>query len=126
MKYHQHLLIDANVANPPKDEQTLKDWFTRLVKAVDMEMFHEPLAKYCDDPENRGITGMVWLTTSHSSIHFWDNCDTPFVKFDLYSCKEFTAETVLNLFQEFNPISLNYTTINRTSGEHIIEERGSL
>ncbi len=126
MDYHQHLLIDADVLFAPTNEEYLKDWFNRLVKAVNMEVFHEPLAKYCDDPDNQGITGMVWLTTSHASIHFWDSPEQPFVHFDLYSCKEFELETVLTLFKEFCPTKLHYMIIDRTNPPAVVTAEGTI
>lgn len=124
MKFHLHLLIDANINNPPKDAETAKDWLDRLVVALGMEKLGGPWATYCDDPENRGLTGQVWLTTSHSAFHFWDNCDQPFVKFDVYSCREYDVQTVLELFKEFEPVNGNFTVINRTSGDQLIEAQG--
>ena len=114
MKFHLHLLIDAKVNNPPKDEEATKAWFDRLIKAIDMEKFGGPWAKYCDDPENRGLTGQAWLTTSHTAIHAWDACEQPFLKFDVYSCKEFEVETVVNFLREFDIVAGSYTLIDRT------------
>lgn len=126
MNYHQHLLIDASVNNPPRDEESAKAWLSELVKAVDMEVFGGPYAQYCDDPCNQGLSGFIWLTTSHASFHFWDGAEQPFVKFDLYSCKEYKVETVLELFKVFAPKTLKYTVINRTTGEHVIDESGTI
>lgn len=126
MKFHLHLLIDANVNNPPRDEETARDWLDRLVVALGMEKLGGPWATYCDDPCNRGLTGQVWLTTSHSSFHFWDNCEQPFVKFDVYSCRDYDVATVLELFKEFEPVSGNYMVVNRTTGDQVIQEKGTL
>ncbi len=114
MKLHLHLSIDAKVNNPPRDEATAKDWLDRLVIALGMEKLGGPWAIYCDDPDNRGLTGQVWLTTSHSAFHFWDNCDQPFVKFCVYSCREYDIETVLELFKEFEPVSGAWTLMDRS------------
>jgi S-adenosylmethionine/arginine decarboxylase-like enzyme len=114
MDFHLHLLIDAEINNPPKDEQTAKSWLDRLVISLGMEKLGGPWATYCEDPDNRGLSGQIWLTTSHSSFHFWDNCDTPFVKLDVYSCKSYELETVLKLFEEFEPVKGSFTLINRS------------
>lgn len=114
MKLHLHMTIDAKVNNPPRDEETAKDWFNRLVQAIDMVKLDGPWATYCDDPDNRGLTGQVWLTTSHSAFHFWDNLDQPFVKFDVYSCREYDIETVVEMFKEFEPVSGYWTLMDRS------------
>ncbi|CAK0763870.1 conserved hypothetical protein [Gammaproteobacteria bacterium] len=114
MKEHLHLLIDATVANPPKSAEEAKAWLDNLVTEVGMEKLGGPWAVYCDDPENRGLTGQVWLTTSHSCFHFWDNCPTPFAKFDIYSCRHFDIGKVVRLFDEaFNIVNGSWTFINR-------------
>lgn len=114
MKFHLHLLIEAEVNKPPQDEQLAKDWLDRLIVAIGMEKFGGPWAKYCDDPENRGLTAQAWLTTSHVAFHAWDGCDQPFMKFDVYSCRDFSVDTILELFEEFEPVAGAYTIINRT------------
>jgi S-adenosylmethionine/arginine decarboxylase-like enzyme len=114
LKHHLHLTIDATVNNPPRDEATAKAWLDALVKAVGMEKLGGPWATYCEDPENRGLTGQVWLTTSHSAFHFWDNCEQPFVKFDIYSCREYDIETVLEMFKAFEPVDGHWTYLDRT------------
>lgn len=114
MNFHLHLLVDAYVDNPPQSEDVANDWLNRLVIALGMEKLGGPWSTYCDDPCNRGLTGQVWLTTSHSSFHFWDNADKPFVHFDVYSCRDYDVETVLELLKEFNPTSGHYTLINRS------------
>lgn len=114
MKLHLHLIVDAKVKNPPRDEATAKDWFERLVAAIDMEKLGGPWATYCDDPANRGLTGQVWLTTSHSAFHFWDNTDEPFVKFDVYSCRDYEVETVMEMLKEFDMVSGAWTLLDRS------------
>ncbi len=125
MNYHQHLLIDAIIDNPINDVEEAKEWLQNLVKSVDMEVFGGPWAQYCDDPCNEGLSGLIWLTTSHASFHIW-NQNQPFIKFDLYSCKPFTKEPVLELFKHFQPKTLNFTMIDRTSGDQVVTDKGSI
>lgn len=114
MKLHLHMTIDAKVNKPPQDEATAKDWLDRLVIALGMEKLGGPWATYCDDPANRGLTGQVWLTTSHSAFHFWDNCDEAFVKFDVYSCREYEMDVVMEMFKEFEPVTGAWTMMDRS------------
>jgi S-adenosylmethionine/arginine decarboxylase-like enzyme len=106
----------------PGTEAGLCDWFDRLVEAVDMTVLMGPFAKYCSDPGNEGPTGMVGITTSHSSIHIWegdslatDPAQGPRLEFDLFSCKPFGSGDVLALIQEFAPAHINWTVFDRSS-----------
>lgn len=114
-KLHLHLTIDAIVNKPPLDEKTAQIWLDNLVEAVDMVKLGGPWVTYCADPENRGLTGVVWLTTSHASFHFWDNCEQPFVKFDIYSCREYDIDLVSKLFRDsFEVVEGSWTYMDRS------------
>jgi len=82
-----------------------------------MQVLVEPKCVWCDDEGNEGVTGMVGITTSHSSIHFWPE----HYMFDLYSCREFEVETVTEMLKEFNTTSLQFKVIDRDTHE-ILEE----
>lgn len=77
-----------------------------------MKVLMNPHCVWCDDEGNEGVTGVVGITTSHSSIHFWPE----HYMFDLYSCKEFAVETVVDMLKEFNTHSLQYQVIDRDTG----------
>lgn len=114
-KFHLHLTIDAIVENPPRDEETAEKWLNDLVESVEMVKLGGPWVTYCDDPDNRGLTGVVWLTTSHSSFHFWDNCEQPFVKFDIYSCRDYDLDLVTSYFDEaFGIVKGSWTYMDRS------------
>lgn len=123
---HKHLLVDAKLNKPPTDAKVVEDWLRRLVKAVDMEIFMEPQAKFCDDPNNEGVTGTVVITTSHASVHVWSGIPEPYAKFDLYSCKDFTTADFLKLVEEFEPTKVSYTVIDRTGDVHRIVDQDVL
>jgi len=96
-KMHKHILVKATVESPTKDPQVIEKWLSDLVTKVNMEIFLPPVAKYCDDPNNAGVTGTVVITTSHASIHLWDH---GLLQMDLYSCKEFSEADVLEHIKE--------------------------
>ncbi len=112
---HKHILVSGTVKNPIKDEEILKDWFKRLVKNVDMKIVTGPHVKYVPTPGNEGLTGACCIETSHCSIHIWDSVEPPMIKFDLYSCKCFKPETVLEMLGEMDPIQLHWTLIDRNN-----------
>jgi S-adenosylmethionine/arginine decarboxylase-like enzyme len=66
---------------------------------------------------------MVGITTSHSSIHFWDG-EPAYYKFDLYSCKDFTLEAVAEMLKEFGTTKFTYTVVDRTDDEHPVIDSG--
>lgn len=97
-----HLKFFATVTlhkQPFKSEQ-VRDWLTRLVKTVDMQELMPAEALECDDLGNEGVSGIVMLKTSHSSIHIWDRTELPYAKMMLYSCKAFNIEPILAMFVE--------------------------
>ncbi len=118
-KINKHLLVKGYIEEAPGPEyvSVLHDWFLRLVDAVNMQVLMEPNCVWCNDEGNEGVTGMVGITTSHSSIHFWPE----HYMFDLYSCKEFEVETVIELLREFNTKSLQFKVIDRDTHE-VLEE----
>ena len=112
MKTHKHLVFTGVSRNPPKDPEYIKQAMLDIVKEADMEVFMPPQAKYCDDPTNAGVTGTVVITTSHSSVHIWDE---GLVQADLYSCKEFDADYMAKVFAElFGCFDWDYQVIDRT------------
>lgn len=119
---HLHLLVRGYIQNPPKDEAILNQWLTDLVKKVRMVVVAGPTSVYVDEPGNEGITGTVTLATSHAAIHVWDKADPAFFQFDIYSCSEFSADEVLDHFEQFGLISCEYMYIDRNHGLKVVHE----
>ncbi len=113
--FHTHLLVKADVLDPPITTTELNNWFVRLVDAVNMRVFIPPQSKICTEPGNEGITGIVAIETSHSSVHIWTSPPgiPALFQFDLYSCKEFDVNEVLLLVKEFSPVSVEWILIDR-------------
>jgi S-adenosylmethionine/arginine decarboxylase-like enzyme len=114
MNTHQHLLISATIKQPPQCEEELKQWLIGLVNKIDMEILDGPLVRYLDEPGNRGISGMVMITTSHIAIHIWDEFDPAYLKMDVYSCKEFNPEDVVEHLAAFHVDKLEVTLLDRS------------
>jgi len=120
--YHQHLLIRGWITNPPKKEEELNHWFTNLVERVGMKVVAGPTSVYVSDPGNEGLTGTVTLATSHASIHIWDNFELPMMQFDIYSCKTFTLEQVVECFKPFGLVKAEWIMIDRNNKPVIFSE----
>lgn len=95
-KNHKHFILNATVKNPINDEATCNQFLTDLVKIIDMEVLVPATSKYCDIPGNEGVTGTVIITTSHMSIHIWPQQPNPYIRMDVYSCKDFDHSQVID------------------------------
>lgn len=111
---HLHLIVTGYLDKSPEISyiSTLNDWFARLVDRIGMKVLIEPRSVWCDTKGNEGVTGIVGIDTSHSSIHFWPT----FYTFDLYSCKDFDENDVFEMLKEFGTKGIDYTLIERKIG----------
>jgi S-adenosylmethionine/arginine decarboxylase-like enzyme len=113
---HLHLIVRGYVLNPPKKEEVLDAWLTSLVNKVGMVVVAGPTSIYVNEPGNEGITGTITLATSHAAIHIWDANTPSLVQFDIYSCKEYSIETVLDHLNEFGLVEYDWIYIDRNKG----------
>jgi S-adenosylmethionine/arginine decarboxylase-like enzyme len=119
--YHQHLLMKVWIENPPKESSVLNEWFINLVHTVGMEVVAGPTSVYVDYPGNEGLTGTVTLATSHASIHIWDHYVPAMAQFDIYSCKCFTLEQVMECFKPWGIVKAEWVMIDRNEFPLITE-----
>lgn len=119
--YHQHLLMKVWIENPPKEPSVLNEWFINLVHTVGMEVVAGPTSVYVDYPGNEGLTGTVTLATSHASIHIWDHHVPSMAQFDIYSCKCFTLEQVMECFKPWGIVKAEWVMIDRNESPVITE-----
>jgi S-adenosylmethionine/arginine decarboxylase-like enzyme len=116
---HLHLIVRAHVDKPPSSEKELNDWLEELVGLVDMKVVAGPTSVYVHDEGNEGVTGTITLATSHASIHVWDHERPSLVQFDIYSCKEYSIESVFAHLNKFETVSYQWLFIDRNDGIHI-------
>jgi len=120
---HKHLLVKAYIKNPPMSEEDMNLWFLGLVSDVGMKVCIAPRSNYVDISGNRGITGQIGLSTSHASMHVWDEQSPSMIQMDLYSCGEYDPETVINKLNEFGIISYELMLIDREDGFQVLDHK---
>ncbi len=121
---HIHLVVTAYVTQPPMTAEAGEEWLHRLVQIIDMQILMNAKAIYCEDLGNEGVTGIVGLTTSHASFHSWHDADEPFVSFDIYSCRDFSTESVFQHLLEWGTTHCDYMLIDRAPGAMKILDQG--
>lgn len=111
---HKHILVAAyDLKNPPKTAEEVDVWLRRLVDLVGMKILMGPYSILCQTVGNEGVTGIVCIETSHASIHVWSECVKPFLRMDLYSCKDFDENQVIEMVREFKPYLIGFNVFDR-------------
>ena len=126
-KNHKHMILNALVRSPIVTEESCKNWLRKLVEIIDMKILIEPVAKFCDTEGNEGVTGTVVIETSHASIHVWHKEEQPVIKMDVYSCKDFTVQSVVDYVKETMDIVYGgYMIIDRNDTSPSLLETGGI
>jgi S-adenosylmethionine/arginine decarboxylase-like enzyme len=115
IRQHKHIIIRAYVKNPPKTEQQLSSWCCDVIGRVGMNVISGPHVVYSDMVDNEGFTAVAVLDFSHLSIHTWDKVDPALIEFDLFSCKDFDIQNVLDKLNEFDIITYSQLIVDRDS-----------
>ena len=123
---HKHLLIRAEVTDCPMRDDLgyVLSWMNNLINKIDMKLMQGPNITYVDQEGNRGITCMALIETSHIVLHIWDEQSPGLFQLDVYSCKSFDLNIVLNCLQEsFNISKMQYKFLDRKSDLILIDEK---
>ena len=110
---HKHLLIRAEVQNPPKNEEETISWMKKLIKTIDMNILAGHYSSQVSKKGNKGLSGVAIIDTSHISIHTWDEQQPALIQLDVYSCKEFKKADVIDCLEEFKHITVEYKYFDR-------------
>ncbi|MEC7864384.1 MAG: S-adenosylmethionine decarboxylase [Pseudomonadota bacterium] len=123
---HKHLLIRAEVIDCPMRDDLgyVLSWMNNLIDKIDMKLMQGPNITYVDQEGNRGITCMALIETSHIVLHIWDEQSPGLFQLDVYSCKSFDLNIVLNCLNESFKISkIQYKFLDRKSDLILIDEK---
>lgn len=123
---HKHVIIRAEVLNPPTDENLVSENVRVLIENIGMKILMGPYAKYCDMIGNRGLTVATIIETSHIVMHTWDEFDPAIVQLDVYTCGPFDPATVFAWLEQYNVTKIDYKYIDREFDLHEIPIREQL
>lgn len=113
LREHKHIIIRAYVSNPPTSSEQLSDWCREVIHAVDMNVVGGPLTIYSNMDGNKGYTAVAILDFSHLAIHSWDEISPALIEFDLFSCKSFDINLVLDKLNEFGIVTYSTLVVDR-------------
>lgn len=113
---HKHLIIRAEVENPPSDPVWAANWLTHLVSKIDMKILMGPYCTYCNVEGNRGLTAAVIIETSHIVMHTWDEGEIGELQFDVYTCSSLDYNDIIEELEQFGPTKVEYKYLDRERG----------
>jgi len=120
---HKHVIIRAEVLNPPTDEKLVSNSVKTLIELIGMKLLMGPYAKYVDMPGNRGLTVASIIETSHIVMHTWDECDPAMIQLDVYTCGPFDPNIVFTWLEQYKTTKIDYKYIDREFDLHEIPLR---
>lgn len=95
-----HLAIDGYGSRRVfQDEQFIREFLETYPSAIGMNRIWGPVVlRYIGaKPEDWGVTGFVVIAESHISLHTF--VEKEFIHIDVFSCKEFDSQRVINDLQ---------------------------
>lgn len=126
MLVHKHLIIRAEVKNPPKDEEKsiMEKWFVKLIEDIDMKLLAGPYIKYVHVEGNKGMTGVCIIETSHIAMHVWDEPNPALIQLDVYTCGPIDIGVVFDALRIFDPVKIEYKFLDRENNLTTILDEG--
>ena len=113
---HKHLIVRAEIGRCPKEEDLNKisDWIRSLIRKIDMKLLAGPYTTYVNEKDNKGMTSVAIIETSHIALHIWDETNPGLMQLDVYSCANFNPQDVFEKINEiFQTIKMEYKFLDR-------------
>lgn len=110
---HKHLIVRAELENPPYSVTEIKQWMVHLVDKINMNILMGPYAVYSDMTGNQGLTAVTIIETSHIALHVWDECQPALAQLDVYTCSSLNIDDVFEAIQAWHPTKVEYKYIDR-------------
>jgi len=111
--YGKHVILTASGCNDALlEKDKIADFCRDMVKRIDMVPFGEPFVERFGGGDEVGISAVQLIQTSAITIHTNDEARDMYL--DVFSCKDFTAETVVKTVEDwFGPASIDSQTLLR-------------
>lgn len=109
-----HLVLDVKGCDleKSKDPLYISEFVKQLVKNIDMIPFGEPQVLHFGEGELTGWTVLQFIQTSNIVAHFMDHNGD--VYFDVFSCKMFDKNIVIDMLAEyFHPENIKHEFLIR-------------
>lgn len=111
-----HCIINASNCSGAKigSEKNHRDFLKALVKDIDMVAYGDPVIAHfaTHDPSKGGYTIMQMIETSSITGHFVDETGEAYL--DVFSCKPFSVDAVLDVVRRFyEPTTMQQQMIYR-------------
>jgi S-adenosylmethionine/arginine decarboxylase-like enzyme len=128
---HKHLIVRAEIANPPMPKTLVERFFARLrmtnwmkslIKRIEMKRMFGPRAEYCTMEGNRGMTAFAIIETSHICVHTWDECVPAIMQLDVYTCSDLNVDDVIEMIETFAPSKLEWKFLDREHDLTLVSE----
>lgn len=120
---HKHLIVRAELKEPPYSPHEIKLWMKQLVDRIGMNILMGPYAVYSDMEGNQGLTAVTIIETSHIALHVWDEAEPALMQLDVYTCSALDINQVFESIQEWEPTKIEYKYIDREHGLTLIDTK---
>lgn len=110
---HKHLIVRAELKEPPYSPHEIKLWMKQLVDRIGMNILIGPYAVYSDMEGNQGLTAVTIIETSHIALHVWDEAEPALMQLDVYTCSHLDINQVFESIQDWEPTKVEYKYIDR-------------
>lgn len=111
--YGKHMMLTCEACSDSlRDIPTMKKFLQDLADAIDMIRHGDPIVERFGEGIEVGLSGVQLITTSALTIHTNDEaCD---LYLDVFSCKWYDEETVVNFVNKFfAPQNFTYQIVLR-------------
>ena len=110
---HKHLIVRAELNEPPYNATDIKIWMKHLVDKIGMKVLMGPYAVYSYMEGNKGLTAVTIIETSHIALHVWDEATPALMQLDVYTCSALDINDVFAAIEQFEPAKIEYKYIDR-------------
>lgn len=112
MLEHLHLLVQGTSTNL-LSEFDIKNFILELIQNIGMDILGGPHIYRSDVAGNEGFTIITAITTSHVVMHTWD---TGLIQLDVYSCKNFNVQTIMDMLRHISIQDIKFKFLDRSNG----------